>query len=80
MTTRSQQRRGFPPEVRFDLLDADADESVRLISEQRTELNAALDALRGEIKATRAVLTGLLIAVTTSSIILLLNVVVTGHH
>jgi hypothetical protein len=80
MTTRSQQRKTFPPDVRFDLLDADADQCARQITDLRAELNEAIDALRGELKATRAVLTGLLVAVTTSSIILLINVVVTGHH
>lgn len=63
--SRSAMRAGFTWEQRVQLAEGDLD-----------EIDSATEGLRKELAATRQVLTGILIAVTTASILLALNLVV----
>lgn len=70
MSTRQQARQNFAAEVRIALLETDADEK-----------DDEMRSLRDDVKAIKAVLIGLLISITTASILLLLNITTgTVHH
>jgi len=62
---RTAERSTFPDPIRIQLLEQDADEA-----------DASWEALRVEIAALRQVLVGILVAVTTASILLAVNLVV----
>lgn len=66
---RSDQRKGFEPDVRLTLLETDVDglgDSVRAINQK----------IEDEMGGVRKLLVGLLISVTTAALLLVINIFV----
>lgn len=77
-SSRTVSRSTFDPSTRISLLEGDADELEGELGATKSSFAEEIDKLRGEIAATRQVLTGILIAVTVASIMLAINLVVAG--
>ena len=63
--SRPQERAGFDPAIRVQLLELDVD-----------NLEAALEAIRQELRGIRNVLVGMLVSLATASILLAISLVV----
>lgn len=68
MVTRASDRAGFAEDVRIRLLESDMDQK----DDQYEEL-------RNEIKGLQRVMVGMLISLATASILLALNIVLSGN-
>ncbi len=66
--SRTDQRRGFTVETRIALVEADADEHDEAVA----AVNAKLDRFQG-------ILVGILITLTTASVLMALNLVLNGR-
>lgn len=67
--SRSEQRSGFDPAVRIELLEADADDQERGFDQFRAEMKA-------EMQALRQLATGILTALVVASVMLAINLAV----
>lgn len=67
--TRSDQRRGYEPDVRLSLLESDVDELVGAVA----KINTKIEEEMGNI---RRLLVGLLVSVTTAALLLVINIFV----
>lgn len=69
MIVRTEERRSFDQAVRVSLLEGDMD-----------HFEDGFTAFRSELDAIRKILIGILVSVTTASLLLAVNVIVVGSH
>jgi len=76
--SRSTERAVFTTEQRVVLLEQDASEAEAAVDQLRSELIQVAKDLRAEIAAVKQILTGMLVALATSALLLAANLLV-GH-
>lgn len=74
--SRSTERAVFTTEQRVVLLEQDASEAEAAVDQLRSELIQVAKDLRAEIAAVKQILTGMLVALATSALLLAANLLV----